>query len=184
MDIQHGEDADQRHRDGAGRDQRRAPVLQEQIDHRDHQQQRDRQRRHDLGDVRPHEPRRVIHHGVLQPLRKAFGNLLHLLLDRRPPVAGRWPPAPGRSPASPRETDSGASWTYRSAPRARPRPMSPTRTMPPLALVLTMMSRNWSRRRQPPLGDDRQLLPLPGVDRRRADLPGGGLLVLRRRSRS
>ena len=56
---EYGEGADQRDRDGERRDQRRAEVLQEDVDHQDDQRDRLEQCDHDLAYAGRDRPRRV-----------------------------------------------------------------------------------------------------------------------------
>ena len=50
----------QRHRHGNQRDQRRAPVLQEDVDHDEHEEQREEQREHHLLDRGIEELRHIV----------------------------------------------------------------------------------------------------------------------------
>ena len=68
---EHREGADQRDRHGDHRNERRAPVLQEQVDDEDDQEHRLGERDEDLADALGHRQRRVDGIAVLQILRKS-----------------------------------------------------------------------------------------------------------------
>ena len=68
---QAGEGADQRHRHRGERDQRRAPVLQEQEHHQEHQHHRLDQRLHHFADRHLDEARGVVGDGVGQARRES-----------------------------------------------------------------------------------------------------------------
>ena len=72
-----GEGADERHRHSGGRDQHRAPVLQEDENDDQHQNGRLDQRAINFGDRGPHEFRGVVRDAVDEALREALRELVH-----------------------------------------------------------------------------------------------------------
>ena len=82
------EGPDQRHRDGQGRDQRRAPVLQEDVDGEDDEPDGDEERPHDLLDRDPDELGRVVGTRVGHAVREARGEPRHGRLDPARHVEG------------------------------------------------------------------------------------------------
>ena len=80
------------------RDQRRAPGLQEQEHHRQHQQRRLEDGGVHLLDRGVDEARGVERDGVVDAFREAGPQLLHLLLHQSRRLRARWRPAAGRSP--------------------------------------------------------------------------------------
>ena len=72
-----GEGADERHRHGGGRDQHRAPVLQEDENDDQHQNGRLDQRAINFVDRGPHEFRGVVRDAVDEALREALGEFVH-----------------------------------------------------------------------------------------------------------
>src|SRR5208282_3875466 len=72
-----GEGADELHRHGGGRNQHRAPILQEDENDDQHQNSRLDQRAINFVDRGPHEFRRVVGDAVDEALREALGELVH-----------------------------------------------------------------------------------------------------------
>ena len=79
---QHGEGAQQRNRHHDGRNDRVAPVLQEQEHHDEHQRNGFQQRLDHLGDRDADEARGVVRNGPLHARREVFFKLGHLDADR------------------------------------------------------------------------------------------------------
>ena len=96
-----GERADDRHRHGDQRNQRRPPVLQEQQHDDGHQDDGVAQRLEDLVDRLVDERRRVVDDGVVDALGEALLQLLHLARGPARPSPARWSRAAGRPPARP-----------------------------------------------------------------------------------
>ncbi len=71
----------QRNRDRSERDDRRAPRLQKDDDHDDHQQNGLKQRVNHCFNGMPDEDRWVIDNGVIDPLRKILLQLIHRMTD-------------------------------------------------------------------------------------------------------
>ena len=78
---QAGKSTDQRYRDCGERNQRGAPVLQEQEYHQEHQRHRLEQRVHHLTDRNLHKTRGVVHHVVGEARRIGFKQRRHCRLD-------------------------------------------------------------------------------------------------------
>ncbi len=78
---QAGEGADQRHRHGDRRNQRGAPVLQEQEHDQEHQHHGLGEGLDDFADRHLDEARRVVHDLVCQTMREALRQILHDMID-------------------------------------------------------------------------------------------------------
>ena len=140
----HREGADQRHRHGDERDDRRAPGLQE--DHHDDDDEQDRleQRLDDRANRLAHEDRRVVDDAVVHALGKRLLQPLHRLRAPGSTPRARWCPAAGRRRSRPPAgCRAGCAARTVFAPSST-RPTSRTRVICPSGVARTTMSANSS----------------------------------------